>query len=343
MGFGEAFSAGRLEVRGDLVTCLEAIGRSFRENTVSIRRKRGRSRSQRPNTLRGSRENIHRHYDIGNDFYKLWLDTQLVYTCGYFPSPEMSLDEAQVAKMDRVCRKLRLRPGEEVVETGCGWGALALHMARHYGVSVRAFNISREQITHGRWRAEHGGLADRVTFIEDDYRNVTGKCDMFVSVGMLEHVGLEYYQVLGEVIHRTLKPKHGRGLLHFIGRNWSHPLNAWAVKRIFPGAYPPTLAEVMEGIFEPWDLSVLDVENLRLHYARTLAHWRARLEAAEDRVSQMFDERFFRAWRLYLAGSQASFTTGWMQLFQVTFARGCDNEIPWTRAHAYRDAETRSA
>ena len=159
--------------------------------------------------------------------------------------------------------------------------------------------------------------------------NITGTCDVFVSVGMLEHVGREYYPSFGDVIHRSLDPERGRGLLHFIGRNWPRPLNAWIRQRIFPGAEPPTLAEVGVDIFEPWDLAVLDVENLRLHYARTLGHWLARFEAAEDRVRQMFDDRFFRAWRLYLAGSRAGFTTGTMQLFQVTFARGRDSDIQW--------------
>ena len=145
----------------------------------------------RPNSLAGSRNNIHRHYDLGNDFYRLWLDERMVYTCAYFPTPDATLEEAQVAKMDHVCRKVALRPGERVVEAGCGWGSLALHMARHYGVTVRAFNISHEQIAYGREQAEREGLDDRVEFIEDDYRNITGTYDCFMSVGMLEHVGAE--------------------------------------------------------------------------------------------------------------------------------------------------------
>ena len=142
------------------------------------------------NSRRGSRNNIHRHYDLGNDFYKLWLDEQLLYTCAYFPTPSSTLEHAQIAKMDHVCRKLRLQPGETVVEAGCGWGALALHMARKYGVSVKAYNVSHEQIAFARERARAEGLSDRVEYIEDDYRAITGKFDVFVSVGMLEHVGL---------------------------------------------------------------------------------------------------------------------------------------------------------
>jgi cyclopropane-fatty-acyl-phospholipid synthase len=232
--------------------------------------------------------------------------------------------------MDLVCRKLHLSPGERVVEAGCGWGSLALFMAREYGARVRAFNVSKEQIAYARERAAREGLAGRVEFVEDDYRSATGTCDVFVSIGMLEHVGLLYYPTLGNVIGRTLAP-NGRGLLHFIGRDRPSSLNAWIRKRIFPGAYPPVLREVFEHILEPHNLSVLDVENLRLHYAKTLDHWLQRFEDASPRVAATFDEAFVRAWRLYLAGSRAAFSTGSMQLFQVLFARGGSNEIPWTR------------
>jgi cyclopropane-fatty-acyl-phospholipid synthase len=208
-------------------------------------------------------------------------------------------------------------------------------MAKTCGVSVRAFNVSTEQIAYARRRASLEGLARQVEFIEDDYRNMRGEFDVFVSVGMLEHVGLTDYPTLGDVIARVLGPE-GRGLLHFIGRNRPAPLNPWIRRRIFPGAYPPTLREVFERVLEPHAFSVLDVENLRLHYARTLEHWRRRYEAASDEVRAMFDEPFARAWHLYLAGSQAAFTTGFMQLFQVVFARGSSNAIPWTRPDAPR-------
>ena len=232
--------------------------------------------------------------------------------------------------MDLVCRKLGLRAGERVVEAGCGWGSLALFMARHYGVSVRAFNISREQMTFARNRARDEGLDGRVSFVEDDYRTVRGACEVFVSIGMLEHVGVADYPTLGGVIDRSLTSS-GRGLLHFIGRDQPLPLNAWIRKRIFPGAYPPTLREVFAHVFGPNALSVLDVENLRLHYAKTLERWRRRFDRASQDVAHMFDARFVRAWELYLAGSQAAFDTGTMQLFQVLFARGGSNAIPWAR------------
>jgi cyclopropane-fatty-acyl-phospholipid synthase len=334
--FGEAYSEGHFEVEGDLITFLEAVYRGLEQAPApGVFRRHAIRWLSRPNrnTLDGSRGNIHRHYDIGNEFYRMWLDEHMVYTCAYFERPEATLEEAQLAKMDHVCRKLRLRPGERVVEAGCGWGALALHMARHYGVRVRAYNISHEQILYARARARAEGLDERVEFIEDDYRSIEGRFDAFVSVGMLEHVGKEHYRTLGGVIDRCLR-EHGRGLLHSIGRNRPSPMNAWAERHIFPGAYPPALREMM-GILEPWQFSVLDVENLRLHYAETLRHWLARYEQHAAEVRAMFDEHFERAWRLYLAGSVATFTTGHLQLFQIVFARQRNNDIPLTRRHLY--------
>jgi cyclopropane-fatty-acyl-phospholipid synthase len=323
--FGETYMSGAVEVRGELSRVLDEIYLAWSSSSSRVW-----SWWQKANDALTARENVHHHYDLGNEFYRLWLDAELVYTCAYFPTPDATLEEAQIAKMDLVCRKLRLAPGEKVLEAGCGWGSFALFMAKHYGVTVRAFNISAEQMEYARRRAHDEGLADRVEFVEDDYRNVTGRYDAFVSIGMLEHVGLPDYPTLGRVMNRSLLP-NGRGLLHFIGRNRPALLNAWIRKRIFPGAYPPTLREVFERVLEPHTLSVLDVENLRLHYARTLEHWLRRFDDASEEVDRMFDQGFTRAWRLYLAGSRAAFVTGWMQLFQVVFARGGSNAIPWTR------------
>jgi cyclopropane-fatty-acyl-phospholipid synthase len=336
--FGDAYSDGAITIEGDLVALLEEIYRAGRRGGAApgVLRRLGRLlqwRRRQANTLEGSRENIHHHYDIGNDFYSLWLGDTMAYTCAYYPSETATLDEAQIAKFDHVCRKLRLRPGETVVEAGCGWGGLGMHMARRYGVKVRAFNISKEQVAYARERAKREGLDSRVEFVLDDYRNIRGRYDAFVSVGMLEHVGVENYPELGRVASNAIGSS-GRGLIHSIGRNRPAPLHPWITRRIFPGAYPPSLAEMMQ-IFEPWDLSVLDVENIRLHYAKTLHHWLELYEASKDRVREMFDEKFVRMWRLYLAGSIAGFTTGTLQLFQVVFAPRENNNIPLNRAHLY--------
>jgi cyclopropane-fatty-acyl-phospholipid synthase len=335
LGFGEMYTADRIGVQGNLVDCLEAIYRALPRTEPGQIGQMLLAPFNAPlrNTLPRARRNIHHHYDIGNDFYKLWLDRDMVYTCAYFPSQTMSLEEAQAAKLDYVCRKLRLAPGETVLETGCGWGALALHMAKHYGATVKAYNISEEQIAYARERARAEGLDGRVQFIEDDYRNADGEFDAFVSVGMLEHVGTDQYEALGTVIDRSLKGA-GRGLIHSIGRDRPSPMTPWIERNIFPGACPPSLSQMMQ-LFEPFGFSVLDVENLRLHYAKTLEHWFERYEANIERVTQMFDPAFVRAWRLYLAGSLAAFRSGDMQLFQVSFSRSGHNRIPWTRQYLY--------
>ena len=337
VAFGDGYSDGRIQVEGDLAAFLDDVYRMWPRGT----------RTRWPqlvshwldichaNTRLGSRRNIHQHYDLGTDFFKLWLDRQLLYTCAYFPAPSATLEDAQEAKMEYVCRKLQLQPGESVVEAGCGWGALARYMARRRGVRVRAFNISRDQIQFARRMAAEEGLNGQVEFIEDDYRNITGHYDAFVSVGMLEHVGAGHYGEFRNVIFNSIG-RSGRGLLHFIGRNHAAALSAWVRKRIFPGAYPPTLREAL-AILEPQDYSVLDVENLPLHYARTLEHWLERYEKSADQVTAMFGPWFTRAWRLYLAGSSVAFGTGSLQLFQVVFAGPDSHWAPWTRAYLYRD------
>jgi len=332
----DAYSDGRVRIDGDLVALVQEVYRNAPRGEAGTLLQRVARLLHPPkhNTLAGSRENIHHHYDIGNDFYALWLGRTMAYTCAYYPAPDVALDAAQVAKMDHVCRKLWLKPGDTVVEAGFGWGALALHMAQNYGVKVKAFNIAHEQVMFARERARAAGVGDRVEYIEDDYRNIAGQYDAFVSVGMLEHVGLENYEELGRVAARAIGSA-GRGLIHSIGRNRPASLNRWIEKRIFPGAYPPALSEMMH-IFEPSALSVLDVENIRLHYARTLGQWLELFDASTDKVLAMFDEKFVRMWRMYLSGSIAAFTTGTLQLFQVVFASQENNSIPWTRDHLYR-------
>jgi cyclopropane-fatty-acyl-phospholipid synthase len=333
--FGDLYSAGRIEVRGDLLVVLKEAYRYTTDHTSfgSLLVRGGRRIAP---DMSESKRNIHHHYDIGNQFYKLWLDREaLQYTCAYYADPSMTIEQAQQAKMHHVARKLRLKAGERVVEAGSGWGGFAIFMAKNYGVHVRSFNISREQVAYARSWAGREGLLDRVEFVEDDYRNLKGTYDAFVSIGMLEHVGAGNYRELGALMSRALTPE-GRGLVHTIGRDRPAPLNPWIDKRIFPGAYPPTLREMMD-MFEPNKLSVLDVENIRLHYAKTLEWWLQRYEENVEAVRAMFDETFVRAWRLYLVGSIAAFMLGRLQLFQVLYARTGATNVPWTRAHVYRD------
>jgi cyclopropane-fatty-acyl-phospholipid synthase len=341
LAFGDGYSSGEITVTGDLEHFCELMETASRQAPQWFDNHAWRWwHWLTPNSRAASKDHIHQHYDLGNEFYRLWLDDEMAYTCAYFAEPTMDLAAAQRAKFDHVARKLRLKPGDHVVEAGCGWGGLALHLAREYGVTVRAYNISHEQVVFARDWAKSAGLQDRVQFLEDDWRNIDGRFDAFVSVGMLEHVGPENYRQLGDVIHRGLKPR-GLALIHTIGRNFAKPVDRWTERRIFPGGCPPSLRQMM-AIFESHDFSILDVENLRLHYARTLEFWRDNFESHADAVEQMFDANFVRAWRLYLNASIAAFRAGGMQLFQVVFAHGQNNAVPWTRADLYPLELTRS-
>ena len=340
LGAGDAYTAGHIDVEGDFIGVMQSVFSAIEaQGAEGVRAFKSPLLPRLPkivtNTPAKATRNAQYHYDLSNDFYRLWLDENMVYTCAYYPQPDMSLERAQLAKMDHVCRKVQLRPGMRVVEAGCGWGALALHMARNYGVSVRAYNVSHEQVRYARERARAEGLTDCVEFVEDDFRAITGEYDAFVSVGMLEHVGPSDYDGLGAVIERCLK-KQGLGLLHSVGRNRSTLPNAWIAKRIFPGSFVPSLGKII-GIFEPYPLSVLDVENLRLHYARTLKDWLARFERRAGEIAQTYGEAFVRAWRLYLGGCSASFAAGNMQLFQVVFAHTGNNDVPMSRRHLHKD------
>jgi cyclopropane-fatty-acyl-phospholipid synthase len=338
-GFLDGYVNGAIEVSGDLIELLNQAKRHYSLRAappVSLR-----SAVQafwRRRQARRSRDNVLHHYDLGNEFYRLWLDEQLVYTCAYFDDDcSRTLEQAQVAKLDYVCRKLRLHEGETVFEAGCGWGALALHMAGRYGVRVRAFNLSDEQLEHARDRARREHFHSRIEFVKADWREISGRCDAFASVGMLEHVGPESYRLLGNVIRKTLGG-HGRGLIHSIGQNTKEPLCPWIERNIFPGAQPPTLQQMMD-LFGPTNMAVLDVENLRPHYARTLRHWLARFDDHADRVREMFGERFVRLWRIYLASSASAFEIGSLQLYQVLFAPIGSPFFPMTRASLYRPLE----
>lgn len=333
--FGELYSSGEIDVQGDLPALLDDVYRHCQERHI-LPALSALLHRLRNNSITATRRNIHHHYDIGNEFYEQWLDLPYMqYTCAYFPDPTLSLEEAQIAKMHHICRKLSLRAGQRVVEAGCGWGGLARFMAREYGVTVTAYNISHEQVRYAKEKAVDENLADRVNFIEDDYRNICGDYDVFVSVGMLEHIGIDNYRLLGEVINRVLR-ENGAGLIHAIGRNQPEELNAWVESRIFPGACPPSLSQMMT-VFEPWSFSILDIENLRLHYAQTLGHWLARFEKNMQVLRCNHDDAFLRGWRLYLAGSQAAFTAGTMQLFQVLFVRPTNNKLHWSRSYIYND------
>ena len=339
LGLGESYMAEEIDLEGDIQQFYRL---GFKIKTGHI--KPGLLESARlavgyllrRNTLEGSRKNIQAHYDLGNDFYSLWLDREAMqYTCAYFETPDDTLEQAQLNKIDLVCRKLRLQPGETVVEAGCGWGGFALHAARKYGVKMRSFNISQEQIAYAKEKASRLGVTN-VEYILDDYRNITSdrhRYDKFVSIGMLEHVGVENYSLLYDIIAQVVKPR-GMAMVHSIGREAPWATDAWMEKYIFPGSVMPSLAQMVTPL-EKQDrpLHVVDVENLRYHYALTLDHWAARLEDHADLIRSKYSEAFYRMFRMYLHASAAGFRWGGIQLFQMLLCNGYDNEAPLTRHH----------
>ena len=272
------------------------------------------------NTLAGSQKNIQHHYDIGNDFYRLWLDETCFTLVRTSRSRPRLSNRRNARRWTTSAASSSCAPGETVIEAGCGWGGFALHMAKHYGVRVRAYNISREQVAEARHRAKAEGLDDRVEFVLEDWRKITGTCDVFVSIGMLEHVGTANYRRLGDVIDRCLAAERPRTDPH----HRPQPAPAVGSRGSSGGSFRariPRRSEQMTAIFEPREFSMLDVENIRLHYAETLRHWLSRYEQSIETIRGMYDERFVRMWRMYLAGSVAAFECGSLQLFQVLFAR----------------------
>jgi cyclopropane-fatty-acyl-phospholipid synthase len=271
---------------------------------------------------------------LGNDFFKLWLDREMVYSCAYFRHPEDDIDKAQEQKLEYLCAKLRLAQGERLLDIGCGWGSLAIHAARNRGSSVIGITLSEEQLREAANRVAQLVIGDLVELRLQDYRELseTEGFDKLVSVGMFEHVGREH---IVEYLGRTarLLKVGGSGVLHTIGRMAVGSVNPWIHKYIFPGLYLPSLAEVANGMAKS-GLNIVDVENLRMHYAYTLDRWAAAFERQTEQIREMFDDRFVRTWRMYLS-SAATFRYGYLNLWQITFTKGLVNNLPLTREHLY--------
>lgn len=276
-----------------------------------------------------ARANAHHHYDLSLDFYRLFLDQDLQYSCGYFTEPHDDLERAQRDKKRHIMAKLLLQPGQRVLDVGSGWGGLALDLARRGAGEVVGVSLAEEQVKFSRERARAAGLADRVRFACQDYREVKGPFDRIVSVGMFEHVGVRYYPAFFQRV-RELLTEDGVAVLHSIGR-MAGPgaTNPWIRKYIFPGGYAPALSEVLP-VVERHNLWTTDIEVLRLHYAMTLRLWRKRLAAHGRRVREQYGERFWRMWEFYLVGSELAFRRGDHMVFQLQLAKRRD-AVPLTR------------
>jgi cyclopropane-fatty-acyl-phospholipid synthase len=310
LAVGEAYMDGTLTIeRGTLYDFLAVATRNLAHVK---RRRRAPARNRRADAGR----NVAHHYDLSRALFDLFLDSDKQYSCGYFVRPDMSLDDAQLAKKRHIAAKLALRAGDRVLDIGSGWGGLALTLAEEHGADVVGITLSKEQLRDARERAASRGLARRVRFDLTDYRDVEGEFDRIVSVGMFEHVGPAHYDAYFAAIARLLK-RDGVALLHTIGR-FDGPAggNAWIEKYIFPGGTIPALSQIIAAT-ERAGLIVSDVEVLRLHYAETLRAWRERFAARRDEARALYDERFCRMWEFYLAGAEAGFREGALVVFQV--------------------------
>ena len=335
----EAFMDGRLVIEQgdirDLIDLVRANGRwedarvTLRGTLTSLVRDRVRARIQSFNSARQAKRNVAHHYDLNDRLYDLFLDIDRQYSCAYFADPGNSLDRAQADKKAHIAAKLHLKPGLRVLDIGCGWGGMALYLNRVADVDVLGITLSEEQLKVARARAEAAGVADRVTFELVDYRDLTGRFDRIVSVGMFEHVGVPQYETYFRKC-RSLLADDGVMLLHTIGRlGVPGKTDAFTLKYIFPGGYNPALSEIVAAS-EPARLIAADVETLRLHYGMTLDHWYDRTVAAKDAIVALYDERFFRMWTFYLAGARAAFIHGNLCNYQIQYIRD-RRALPITR------------
>ena len=280
----------------------------------------------RRNTVEGSRKNIEAHYDLGNDFYRLWLDETMMYSSAIWERPDQTLFEASTAKLERICRKLSLAPGMRVLEIGTGWGGFALHAAREHGCHVTTTTISREQYDHAVRRVAEAGLTDRVTILYEDYRKLTGRYDRLVSIEMVEAVGWQYYPTYFAQIGKLLKDD-GAALIQAITIADRHYEMArrnvdFIQRHIFPGSCIPSLSALVGAARDHSDLTTAHVEDIGVHYARTLREWRERFLAAADEIrAQGFSERFLRMWEWYLAYCQGGFEERQLGDLQIVFAK----------------------
>ncbi|MGA3115134.1 MAG: class I SAM-dependent methyltransferase [Syntrophobacteraceae bacterium] len=337
LGFGEAYVAGDLEVEGDLQELLRlGLIVQFDEKSFSTWQKI-RFLPFYLNTMATvgrAGGNIAYHYDLTAEFYSLFLDESLTYSCGYFKYEDDSLDQAQRNKYDHIARKLMLSPSDTLIDIGCGWGGMLLRSARKYGIRGVGVTLSSNQSRYGSKMIEELGLGEQIEVKLQDYRLLSGKFDKFVSIGMFEHVGRRFIPVYMRKVAGLLK-KGGIGLLHTIAKEVESATDAWMLRYIFPGGYVPSLAETIREMGRA-GLCVLEIEGLRLHYGRTLDCWIANFERNIGKVREMFDERFVRMWRLYLNASSAGFKYNGTRLYQILFSNGLNNDLPMVREYMYR-------
>ena len=344
VGMLEGYIEGTIDVEGDLHAAFQAgMNGGFTSESALVAQRNRWHEFRRSNASRAqAKENARFHYGLGEEFYRLWLDQPyMMYTCGYWPAGTASLEQAQVNKMEHVCRKVRLERGESVVDIGCGFGGFMFYAAEHHGVSVTGVNTTTEQVQFLDGEIRRRGFADRLCVVEADFRDVSGPYDKVVSIGVLEHAGREQ---LTEVVrgHADFLKPGGLGMLHFIGHVGRRDTEFFIREHVFPGGWIPSLADVIVAMEES-GLEVVDIENLRRHYAPTLDAWAERFDRNWERIQALdpakFNERFRRTWRTYLVGCAEMFRAPpeRTHLFQIVFSKGnvTERSYPMSRDFLY--------
>ncbi|MFJ8065020.1 class I SAM-dependent methyltransferase [Psychrobacillus sp. NPDC096426] len=334
VAFGEAYMNGIIEIEGSIKEVVASIYNK-KESFLGGSKMYASLLKKISNTTKRSKENVAFHYDIGNDFYKLWLDETMTYSCAYFKTANDSLKTAQQNKVAHILKKLNLQEGQTLLDIGCGWGELIITAAKKYGVKATGITLSTEQFERVKDRILEEQLEDSLDVQLIDYRELKKqKFDRIVSVGMLEHVGqehlTEYFQKVNELLEDG-----GLSVLHTITTHKEGATNAWIDKYIFPGGYVPSVSELVTHMAENKFL-LIDLESLRRHYEKTLDMWSENFENVLDKVKKTKDERFIRMWRLYLNACAASFQAGNIDLTQFIFTKGTNDSLPFTRSYMYR-------
>lgn len=339
--FGDAYMDGRVDLEGDLA---DLMSLALRSGLMSVNQKtngfagKALRTAGKLRSLKHKKENIAHHYDLGNDFFRLWLDHSLTYSCAYFRNASDTLEQAQEQKIDHSLKKLRLQPNETLLDIGCGWGALVIRAAEHYDAKALGITLSEEQFAGANAGIAEGGLEDKASVHLMDYETLAAEgkqFDKIVSIGMIEHVGKENLAEFVHTVEKLLKPG-GLALLHLITSVNEGPINHWVEKNIFPGGYIPTLPEIIKHL-SARDFRVWDVENLAPHYRLTLDHWSERFQRVVPTVLEKFDERFVRMWRLYLRASSAAFREGAVEMHQILASGGQPHNLPLTREDIYKE------
>lgn len=337
VALGEAYMKGDIDIEGDLQKFFESIIRNkdsfMNKNTVF----RLASKIKAPSLMK-SKKDIAHHYDIGNDFYSLWLDKTMSYSCGYFKNPTDTLYDAQMNKIHHILKKLNLKEGQHLLDIGCGWGYLIIEAAKLHKVKALGITLSEEQFKKAKERIKQEGLEDLVDVQLMDYRNLEKsnlEFDRIVSVGMAEHVGHANLPLFFKNVDSVLK-ESGLFLLHNITNLVETEGNKWITTYIFPGGYLPTLREELN-IAADINFRTLDVESLRLHYMKTLEEWCKNFMNHLDEERDMFDDEFLRMWHLYLATCAAAFHYWDIDIHQILFSKGINNTLPMTRKYLYED------